>query len=214
MNLFEEKDIMNMREYNKVKGYTYLEYCNYLQKKYGIGRSAYMFKNGNRNPKCSRTSDGLLAHHKYEDHAIMLGSKTHALTNPYEWQLPENIVYCDYLEHLLLHILICEFPAKNKNKYDIVGIGGIINFIVPELNDVYSGWKSNQKWRLKCHSLIINDKDVYLKLIKRFVTKCSNHPLFNKKCLLTSFNSMFGLWDKNNNKDIYKKIKSIVFWNA
>ena len=40
------------------------------------------------------------------------------------------------LEHLFLHLLICEYPAENKNENEQVGIGGVVDFIVPELNDV------------------------------------------------------------------------------
>ena len=107
---------MNISEYERVKDLTYLQYCDYLQNKYGIGISDFMTKSWNKNPKASRTKDGLIAHHKFEDHAIMLSEKNHAMKNPYEWQLARNIVYCDYLEHLFLHILICEHPAKNRNK--------------------------------------------------------------------------------------------------
>ena len=35
---------MHLSEYEKVKGFTYLEYCDYLQEKYGIGLSDYMTK--------------------------------------------------------------------------------------------------------------------------------------------------------------------------
>ena len=66
---------MDLQEYNKVKELKYLEYCDYLQKKYGIGKCDYMTKSWNLNPKCKRTSEGLVAHHKYEDHAIMLSTK-------------------------------------------------------------------------------------------------------------------------------------------
>ena len=66
----------------------------------------------------------------------MLGDVNFAQKNPYEWQLPENIVYCDYLEHLFLHILICENPSEDHNLFEAVGFGGVINFIVPELNDL------------------------------------------------------------------------------
>ena len=55
---------MNMVEYLKVKDFTYLEYCDYLQSKYGIGLDDYMTKTFNRKSKCSRTKEGLLAHHK------------------------------------------------------------------------------------------------------------------------------------------------------
>ncbi len=53
--------------------------------------------------------------------------------------------YCDYLEHLFLHILICENPSEEKNRNEDVGTGGVVNFIAPELNDLYSGWKTKQQ---------------------------------------------------------------------
>ena len=65
---------MDIKEYEKVKNYTYLEYCDYLQQKYGIGLCDYMRPNWTKNPKVTRTKDGLYVHHKYEDHAIMLGN--------------------------------------------------------------------------------------------------------------------------------------------
>lgn len=197
---------MNMSEYNKVKYYNYIEYCAYLQEKYGIGLSHYMTKNWNRNKAVSRTKDGLIAHHRYEDHAIMLSTPEYAKRNPYEWQLKENIVYCDYLEHLLLHILICENPAQDKNLYESVGIGGVVNFIVPELNDVYSGWVSNQPWRKACHDAIINDKDVYLVLVKRFKDAHIAEYQFSKRLLLRSFNDKYDIWPQEKNDALYKVI--------
>ena len=65
---------MDINEYKKVENFDYLEYCDYLQKKYGIGLCDYMTKNWNKNKKISRTKDGLYAHHKYEDHAILLSN--------------------------------------------------------------------------------------------------------------------------------------------
>ncbi|WP_296024725.1 hypothetical protein [uncultured Treponema sp.] len=159
---------MDKKEYEKVKRLNYLQYCDYLQEKYGIGRSDCMTKSWNKNNKVSRTCDGLIAHHKYEDHAIMLSQKQIAMLNPFEWQKAENIVYCDYLEHLFLHILICENPAQDRNKNENVGIGGVCNFIVPELNDLYSGWATKQQWRKNCHEKVKNNKDVYFDLVKRF----------------------------------------------
>lgn len=47
------------------------------------------------------------------------------------------------------------------------GIGGIVNFLVPELNDVFSGWKTNQTWRETCHNAIKDDKEVYMALLKQ-----------------------------------------------
>ena len=197
---------MNKTEYEKVKNLTYLQYCDYLQKKYGIGLVPYFTKNWNKNGKVSRTKEGLVVHHKYEDHAIMLSNPRYAINNPYEWQLPENLVYCDYLEHLYLHILICEYPSKEHNKFEAVGIGGVINLIAPELNDLYSGWRTSESWRQSCHARVIDDKDVYLMLLKRFKTNCKNYPLYSETCLFTSLNERFGLWSKEKNADLFEEI--------
>lgn len=139
----------------------------------------------------------------------MLSSKEFAIRNPFEWQLAKNIVYCDYLEHLLLHILICEKPAKDRNMFEAVGIGGVINFIVPELNDFYSGWITEQQWRKICHEKIKNDKDVYFVLLKRFKKNCKNYPFFDKDCLYTSYNEKFGLWSKKKNQKIFDDIRKL-----
>lgn len=200
---------MHISEYENIKDLTYLQYCDYLQNKYGIGLCDYMTKSWNKNKKVTRTNEGLIAHHKYEDHAIMLADKNYAQNNPFEWQLAKNIVYCDYLEHLFLHILICEYPADDHNVDEAVGIGGVINFIVPELNDVYSGWEAKQGWRKTCHELIKEDKAVYLTLLKRFKTNCQNYPLYTENCLLTSFNQPFGLWSKEKNQKLYDEINAL-----
>ena len=196
---------MNIQEYEKVKNFTYLEYCDYLQQKYGIGLCNYMSENWKKNSKVTRTKDGLYVHHKYEDHAIMLSNPEYAKKNPYEWQMKENLVYCDLLEHLLLHQLICEYPADNKNKNEQVGIGGVVNFIVPELNDVYSGWVSKQPWQQNCHNAIIKDKDVYLQVLKRYKDFHDNNP-FIVKWLLKSYNKQFGLWSDEKNAELYEEI--------
>ena len=200
---------MNLAEYERVKDLTYLQYCDYLQNKYGIGLCDYMTKSWNKIQKVTRTKEGLLAHHKFEDHAILLANKYHAMQNPYEWQLAKNIIYCDYLEHLLLHILICECPAEDQNENEAVGIGGVINFLVPELNDFYSGWKTNQGWRLNCHNLIKDDKAVYLTLVKRFKELWKDYPEFKVDFLLTSFNEPFGLWSSQQNQKLYDEIKKL-----
>lgn len=160
---------MNTQEYLKIKDFTYLQYCDYLQEKYGIGLDDYMTKSFNQKQNCKRTKEGLFAHHKKEDTMILLSTKEIAMLCPFEWQLKENIIYCDYLEHLLLHILICKYPSEDKIDGINVGIGGVINFLVPELNDLYSGFRPTQTWRKICFNKIKNDKEVYLLLLKQFI---------------------------------------------
>lgn len=192
-----------------VKDFTYTEYCTYLQNKYGIAICDYMTKSWNKNNKISRTKEGLLAHHKFEDRAIMLSTKEYAMRNPFEWQHAENIVYCDYLEHLFLHILICEYPSPERNAREAVGIGGVINYIAPELNDFYSGWESSLEWQKRCLDKIRNNKDVYLILLKRFKANCNQYPLYEKDCLLKSANEKFGLWSREKNKKIFREIANL-----
>lgn len=36
-----------------------------------------------------------------------------------------------------------------KKSGEAVGVGGIYNFLVPELNDIYSGIKYKQPWKQK-----------------------------------------------------------------
>ena len=199
---------MNLSEYNIVKEYNYLEYCAYLQEKYGIGLCDYMRPSWTKNSKISRTKDGLYVHHKYEDHAIMLSHPEYAKKHPYEWQKKENLVYCNLLEHLLLHILICENSAEVPTQNELVGFGGVVNFIVPELNDVYSGWVSKQPWQNNCHTVIINKKDVYMVLLKRFKNIYDN-DLFIVKKLCRSQNEQFGMWSNENNYELYEEIKHL-----
>ena len=199
---------MNMHEYQKVKNYNYSEYCDYLQEKYGIGLCDYMRPSWTKNTKVTRTKEGLYAHHKYEDHAIMLSHPEYAKNNPYEWQLKENIVYCDLLEHLFLHILICENPSVNKNENEAVGVGGVVNHIVPELNDVYSGFVAKQAWQLNCHTAVINDKDVYLELIMRFKYSNENDPLMLRQ-LYSSKGAEHGVWSEENNLELYREIAQL-----
>ena len=202
---------MNMKEFLTVKEMTYSEYCDYLQEKYGIGLADYMTKSFNKNSKCSRTSEGLIAHHKAEDKMIMLSTKAFAEMCPYEWQLKENIVYCDYLEHLLLHVFICKYPSPEKLPMADVGIGGVVNFIVPELNDLYSGWVTKQPWRLKCHKLVEGDKEVYLAILKIFIDHVKQERNFSEKLLHTSFNEEFGGWSSKQNAKLYAEIDKL--WN-
>lgn len=153
-----------------------------------------MTKTWNKNPKVIRTTDELLVHHKMEDKMIMLSTKEFAMMCPYEQQAKENIVYCDYLEHLLLHILICEYPSPGKIPGVDVGVGGVVNFLIPELNDLYSGQETNQAWSKTCHDKVANDKDIYMALLKQFIENEKKSFDFSFKALFSRFNENNGIW--------------------
>lgn len=206
---------MNLCEYNKIKNLSYLEYCNYLKKKYGKATDDYMTASYNKKAKISRTKEGLYCHHIKEDEAIMLSTKEYAIKHPFEWQKADNLVYCDLLEHMLLHILICEehMPKTEEDlmllvsKLEVVGIGGILNFFIPELNDYYSGWRASQAWQQNCQKHLIGNKDVYLALIKR-TKQLNNYPCYREEKLYSSFGFLAG-WDKAKNEPLYEELRRL-----
>ena len=47
------------------------------------------------------------------------------------------------------------------------GIGGAVNYIVKQLNDFYSGYEYKQKWMIIATSIIKDDYDSYIMMLKR-----------------------------------------------
>ncbi len=190
---------------------TYYEYCDHLQDKYGIGLSDYMTKTFHKKREVTRTREGLYVHHKQEDRVSQLGTPEIAKDWPFEWQQKENLVYCDFLEHLWLHVLICKYPSPEKDPDEIVGIGGLLQFMIPELNDLYSGWKTKQAWQQNCHNKVKNNKDVYYEILKEFIVFLRDNEEYS--CLIDKLFSSLGedgSWDKSKNTKVFKEILALV----
>lgn len=201
---------MNMEEYKKVENFDYQQYCDYLKTKYGKAPESYFSETWVKNRKVSRTKEGLICHHIDEDKAIRLSDEDYAKRNPREYQDAEHLCYCDYLEHLYLHTLICEHPSKDHNTSEVVGIGGVTKYLIPELNDFYSGYyPANSNWKKICYEFIKDDKDVYLELVKRFKHNCKNYPLYKEDMLYTSFNAPYGYWDDKRNYALFEELKRL-----
>lgn len=144
--------------YEEVKNLSYEEYCSYLKEKYGNVPYRYG-KKENRRPE-----EGLFIHHIREDVVASLSNSAIAKANDPLYQEPENLVYCNYVEHLLLHILIGEETAGNKN----LGLNGPFVFIIPALKNYFEkGWK-NEKINAGYYNAIAQDKDVFKILLERY----------------------------------------------
>lgn len=174
---------------------SYDELVDYLLKKYGPAKYDY-FYNANcksRNPKVSRTKEGLYCHHIDEDKAIMLSMTDYAILNPFEYQKADRLVYCNILEHLLLHIKIIQEPKHPEaNFFERQGAGGIIN-ICHEINTYYSGYEYKQEWTKKMFECMADKFDqyigilIYLKLlVKEYLPAYSD--LINVDNLSQDFN--------------------------
>ncbi len=187
---------------DKLLDLTYDELVIHLQNKYGIPKYSYFINDTykSRNPKNTRTKEGLVIHHIDEDKAIMLSTVEYARLNPFEYQKADRLVYCNLIEHLLLHIKIVEYPNPNQNKNELCGVGGIINFLVPELNDIFSGIEYKREYQRNLASEAKKYKDEYFKCIKKLVDMNFQYPL------LTSFNTSFGIWSHDKNRNIYEEL--------
>lgn len=136
----------------------YEEAVKFLMNKYGEVRDDYFtkksyqaFLKGDRKTltkgKYSRTKEGLYCHHILENQELNLGDKNFIKREkyPFRYQEKENLVYCDILEHLILHALI----AKETNgKY---GVPGYETFLEPTVMDWYvDGVDPGPDWMKAC----------------------------------------------------------------
>lgn len=201
---------------DKLLKMNYEEIIEYLKQKYGNVPKNYFTINGNKNQGNSRTKDGLVIHHIDEDKMIMLSNKKneHLIVNKgfvnidqinimyNDFQKADRLVYCDLLEHLLLHIKIMEYPKPIINNI-AVGIGGILNYIVPELNDIYSGINYTVEWKKKILEKVINGKEEYFLMLKYIIK--SKKINIKKELLYSTLIFNQSIWKFENNIELFKE---------
>lgn len=130
----------------------YQDLVDYLKEKYGPARYNYFYKDNcrSRRPEVSRTTEGLICHHIREDMGGNLSNKSQAIIQPYEWQLKQNLVYCNLLEHLLLHfkIAVLRQKAKLKQPYDILQFFTTdgIYMVANQINGLFKKNGTQTKW--------------------------------------------------------------------
>ena len=150
----------------------YDEFVSYLLKKYGPAKYDY-FTNATcktKSKRISRTKEGLFCHHIDEDKGYMLSHTGCALEQPFEYQKAERLVYCNYIEHLLLHILIGKNAFWSKHQKLIVPkqfsyfIVPGVSYICSEINLLYDQNGSSVEWRNRCFKEIENnfESSVYI----------------------------------------------------
>lgn len=153
---------MHLDEYRKVKGLTYWQYCDYLKGKYGCLKECYGSKSN------SRSSDGLFIHHIGENEVANLSNdavrKGLEKEKDQKYQSPEMLCYCDWLEHLLLHIMIGEETAGTTN----LGLEGCFTYLLPALRDFFEYGKKTCNYNAAYYDVISGDKDVFEALLARY----------------------------------------------
>lgn len=147
---------------------TYDELVDYLKKKYGAAQYDY-FCNAtlkSKNRKVSRTKEGLICHHVKEDEGVNLGNAADQF--PPEWQNKENLVYCNLLEHLLLHIKIAVLraePLKATRNITLFLLPGFF-LICADINELYINGGSKQSWKQRCFEEIKDNYSEYIIFLK------------------------------------------------
>lgn len=176
----------------------YNELLNYLTKKYGPAKYDYFStpECKSKNKKSSRSSEGLYCHHMDEDKGVNLTSAFHAVRQPFEWQRKERLVYCNALEHLLLHMKI-DVLRQNKEMsspmdIEIFFTSHGVHMVCKTINGLFADDKPANGWRMKCYNEIKENYDDYICIVRAFMlyieknydgSKISrNYWLFEPKC--------------------------------
>lgn len=120
--------------------------------------------------------------------------------NSPEYQKANRLVYCNYLEHLLLHILIVENVDNGNPSF---GYGGVFVFLIPHINDVYNDYPFSIEWAARAALEIRDDMSSYLKMVKRAFDITVENPI------LSSFGEGEGL-AKGTDGTVNEEIASLV----
>lgn len=158
----------NSAYYNSLMQMSYGQIVEKLISKYGKAQYDYFVNEDckSKNSKASRTKEGLFCHHIDEDKAIQLSNQRYAKNNSFEYQRADRLVYCNFLEHLLLHIKIAEEPRTiNANKMELPGIGGAV-IILKQINDFYNGYVYTKEDLAIAADVIENDYDSYIVMLR------------------------------------------------
>ena len=164
--------------YSSLLEMNYEELVTYLVSKYGIAQDDYFkeksyerfFKGEIKNigkGKTTRTSEGLYCHHIYENQFEKMADADYIRFQkvPFEYQKKEHLVYCDLIEHAILHAIIVSETDGLR------GINGLRTFMVPNIEDWYiSEIYPKLEWEINCYNKsCLNSKDAneIVKLIKR-----------------------------------------------
>lgn len=195
--LFLEENVKSMdglSYYESLLKLDYKDLVQFLLQQYGKAKHNY-FKDTNcttKNPQVTRTSEGLYCHHIDEDKAIMLSNDKFAAANPFDYQKANRLVYCNLLEHLLLHVKIAENPNAQANENELPGIGGAINFICKDLNDIYSGKEFSEDWRKTVAEKVKDSFDDYIAILCYLWNVIESNPIY--KAIITKDMLCVG-WD-------------------
>jgi len=138
---------------------TYVEAVSFLLQKYGPAQDDYFkeksyrrFLNGEiksiTKGKTTRTNEGLYCHHIDENKWLKASDKEFVKNNkiPFDSQRKDRLVYCDLIEHGILHILIAKETSLE------FGYPGFIAYLKTDIEEWYLDKKiPTLEWKRNCY---------------------------------------------------------------
>lgn len=190
------KSTGNINEYINLLKMNYSEAILYLTNKYGNVKDDYFTKNSYQKfldgknesitrGKYSRSSDGLECHHILENKYPKISDKTYikSYNYPFELQMKNNLVYCNLIEHLIIHAIISK---ETEHKF---GELGYISSLAPVVFTWYISknkypYKDYHAFIYKAAYLNVNDAKKLLSLTNEIVLGNNNLKYINPYELL------------------------------
>ena len=168
--------VMSSDDLRNQMAMNYDEQIEYLLKKYGAAQFDYFISEHNlsKNQSISRTAEGLECHHIDENIIPTLSDPDIASIYSYDYQKKDRLVYCNLLEHLLLHIKIGQdryyenhkTMEINRSINELITHG--VNMLSMQINRLYQDNGSKIRWEQNCYEAIKDNYDVYIEMLKSF----------------------------------------------
>lgn len=129
-------------EYDSLLNMSYSNTVSYLLNKYGIVQGDY-YENDEltiENKNISRKDDGLICHHISEINNTLVGEANYGKRFPKEEHESTNLVYCNVIEHFLLHSKIAEESLNTDlDRAKVAYISSALVNIARQINSVFNG---------------------------------------------------------------------------
>lgn len=149
----------NYKEYQDLLLKNYDEAVDFLLQKYGSAQDNYFKEKSykrfmNKEIKSigkgniSRTSEGLYCHHIDENIMLKISDPVfiREYEIPFEYQKKERLVYCDLIEHSILHVLIAKETSLE------FGYLGLNFYLLPNIESWYlDKIIPDSEWRKNCY---------------------------------------------------------------
>lgn len=174
------------KEYLNLLSKSYEEAIDWLLQKYGPAQDDYFressyqrFMNGEikniTRGKASRTNEGLYCHHIDELKWLKISDQNFVKEYkiPFENQRKNRLVYCDLVEHTILHVLIINATSSEY------GYPGYEAFLKPSIEEWYLDTRiPNPEWMKKCYMKSFLEPSKAFELIKE-MQKVIGESYFN-----------------------------------